>query len=84
MGVNLRAEISEYANSVLGVIKEKFRLKDKSEAINKFCELYGEDFVEKQVDEQVTRELINTCEAHFKKYKHKKMSVQELDQLCGM
>ena len=49
--IQFRAEIDDYTNRVLGVIKEKFGLKDKSLALSKFAELYGEEFVEKEVPE---------------------------------
>ena len=82
MTTNLRAKISEYTNRVLGVIKEKYGLKDKSEAINKFAEMYGFDFVEEEMKEEAVKDLINTCEAHLKKHKNRKMSLKELDKLC--
>lgn len=84
MAVNLRANISEYTNRVLGVIKEKFGLKDKSEAINKFAELYGEEFVEAEVKEEVIKQMIKDCDQHIKKYGYRKMTTKELDKLCGM
>lgn len=82
--VNLRAQISDYANRVLGVIKEKYGLKDKSEAINKFAEMFGEEFIEKEVKEEAIKELIKTCNDHIKRRGLKKMSIKELDKLCGM
>ncbi len=82
MTTNLRAKISEYANRVLGVIKEKYGLKDKSEAINKFAEMYGQEFIEKEMNEKAVKKLINTCEDHLKKHKNRKMSLKELDKLC--
>ena len=85
MTVNLRAQISDYASRVLGVIKERYGLKDKSEAINKFTEMFGEDFVEKELKEEVIKDMIKNCEEWEKKYKFKrKMSIKELDKLCGM
>jgi len=84
MTVALRANISGYANRVLGVVKEKFGLRDKSEAINKFTEMFGEEFVEKEVKEEVVRGLVKTCENHSRKYGRRKMSLKELDRLCGM
>jgi len=80
--INLRASISDYANRVLGVIKEKFGLKDKSEAINKFAEMFGEEFVEPEVKEEVIKEMIRDCDKHIKKYGYRKMTIAELDRLC--
>jgi hypothetical protein len=84
MTISLRADISEYANRVLGVIKEKFGLRDKSEAINKFAEMFGDDFVEPEVKDDVVRDLIKSCERHVKKYGYRKMTTKELDKLFGM
>ncbi|MBD3361604.1 DUF2683 domain-containing protein [Candidatus Woesearchaeota archaeon] len=79
-----RINLNEYSNRVLNVIKAKFGLETKSEAINKFAELYGDSFVEKEMKEKEIRDLINTCNRHFAKYGRKKMSLKELDRLCGM
>ncbi|MBU0963090.1 MAG: DUF2683 family protein, partial [Nanoarchaeota archaeon] len=40
--ISARIKLNEYANKVLNILKIKFGLKDKSEAINKFIELYGD------------------------------------------
>lgn len=82
--INFRGEIDNYTNRVLGVIKEKYGLKDKSQALNKFAEMYGEDFIEKEVKEEIVEEVIKSCEAHIKKHGHRKMSIKELDKLCGL
>ena len=80
--VSARVEINEYTNRVLAIIKAKFGLKDKSEAINKFIELYGEEIAEKQANEEYVKKIIDTTNNHIKKYKNKKMSLNELDKLC--
>ena len=82
--ISFRAQIDEYTNRVLGVIKEKFGLKDKSQALDKFAEMYGDDFVEREVKDEVVEEVIKSCEAHIKKWGHRKMSLKELDRLCGL
>ena len=84
MTISLRANISEYANRVLGVIKERFGLRDKSEAIDKFAEMFGEDFVEPEIKDEVVRDMIKSCERHVKKYGYRKMTTKELDKLFGM
>jgi len=81
MTINLRAQISDYANRVFGIIKEKYGLKDKSEAINKFTEMFGEEFIEKEVKEEVIKDMIKSCNNHIKKYGYRKMSLKELDKL---
>ena len=70
---------------MLGVIKEKFGLKDKAQALDKFTEMYGEEFVEKEVKEQVLKEMIKDCEKWEAKNKfNRKMTLKELDRLCGI
>lgn len=81
--INFRAKIDEYPNRVLGVVKEKYGLKDKSQALNKFIEMYGEDFIEKEVKEEFIAEIINIVREHHKKYPKRKMSLEELDKLSG-
>jgi hypothetical protein len=77
-----QVELDDYANRVLMVIKAKFGLKDKSEAINKFVEMYGDELVEKEAKDGYLRELLKIEERHFKKYGNKAMTIKELDALC--
>jgi len=76
--------LNEYTSRVLGVIKEKFGLRDKAEALDKFADIFGEEFVSKDVNDEIVLETIELCNAHIKKYGHRKMSVKELDKLCGL
>lgn len=83
--VTMNIKVDEYTNRVLGVIKEKFGLKDKAEALNKFADMYGEEFVEKELKDEVIKEMIQDCDEWAKKYKFKrKMTIKELDELCGI
>ena len=82
--VYARISLNEYANRVLNVVKAKFDLRDKSEAINKFIDLFGEEIVEKEVKEEYVKKVIEMSNQHFKKYGHKKMTLQELDKICGL
>lgn len=79
-----RININDYTNRVLNVIKAKFGLNDKSQAINKFAEMYGEDLVEKEVRDEYIKEIIKIEKEHFKKYGYRKMSIKELDKLCDL
>ncbi len=81
--VTLNLKVNEYGNRVLGVIKEKFGLKDKSEALNKILDLYGEEFVEKEVRDEIVLEVIKDVE-EMKKKNTKPMTFEELDKLCGL
>jgi hypothetical protein len=78
---NLCVEIDQYTNRVLGVIKGKYGLKDKGQAVNKFAELHGDEFVEKDVSEDVVAEAIAISSRHLKKYGIRKMKDKELDAL---
>jgi len=37
-----RVILDEYSNRVINVVKAKYGLKDKSEALNKFIRMYGQ------------------------------------------
>jgi len=82
--ISARVELDDYTNKVLGIIKIKFGLKDKSEAINKFIEIYGEEIIEKSPSEEYVKKIIDISNKHIKKYGYKKMSLKELDNLCGV
>lgn len=77
-----RLSLEDYTNKVLNVIKARFGLKDKSEALNKFAQLYGDDIVEKEAKEEYIKKLIQIEDKHIKRYGKRKMTLQELDRLC--
>lgn len=81
--VTLNIHVNEYTNRVLGVIKEIFGLKNKSEALNKFVELYGDTFITREVKDEVIIEIIRSCDEHVKKHSMRKMSISELKKLTG-
>jgi len=80
--VNFRAEIEEYTNRVLGVIKEKYGFKDKSKALDWFACRYGSEFVEKDATDEYAKKILSICNDYEKKSKKKKMSLSELNSLC--
>ncbi|MFA5019963.1 MAG: hypothetical protein WC533_02595 [Candidatus Pacearchaeota archaeon] len=80
--ISARVELDDYTNRVLGIIKIKFGLKDKSEALNKFIELYGDEVIEKDATEEYAKKVILTVKKHMEKYNSRKMSIEELDELC--
>jgi len=82
--IGLNVKIKSYTGRVLGVLKEKYALRDKGEALDKFAELYGDEFVDREVKDEVIRECIEISNRHIKKYGFKKMSIKELDELCGI
>ena len=82
--IQLRAEIDDYTNRVLGVVKEKFGLKDKSAALNKFAEMYGDELVEKEVKEEFIARVLGIVDEHHKKYPNRRMTLKELDEMTGI
>jgi len=80
--ISARIELNSYSNKVLAVLKAKYSLKDKSEAINKFMEIFGEEIVEKESNENYIKKVMEITNKHLAKYKNKKMSVEELDRFC--
>ncbi|MFH0954763.1 MAG: hypothetical protein V1777_01520 [Candidatus Micrarchaeota archaeon] len=81
--VTMNVTVSEYTNRVVGVVKEKYGLKDKGKALDKFAELCGDEFVEREVKEEVVKEVIASCARHIKKYGFRKMTLDELDRLTA-
>jgi len=55
--ISARVNLTDYSNRVLGVIKAKYNLKDKSEALNKFVDLYGAGEVEPELKEEYIEKL---------------------------
>ncbi len=81
--VTMNLKVSDYASRVLGVIKEKYGLRDKGQALEKFTEVYGDEFVEREVSEEYVKKLLRIEEKHFKKYGYRKMADKQLDALFG-
>ena len=78
--VDARVSLSNYSNRVISVVKAKYDLKDKSEALNKFVEMYGVEEVEPEVKDSYLKKIFEIEEEHFKKYGYKHTSVKELRQ----
>lgn len=81
--VTMNVKVKEYTNRVVGVVKEKYGLKDKGEALDKFADLFGEEFVDRDVKEEVIKEMIESCDRHIKKHGFRKMGIRELDALTA-
>lgn len=81
--VDARVILSRYSNRVLAVVKAKYDLRDKSEAINKFIETYGSSEVEPEVKESYVKKLLEIEKEHFERHGYRKMSDRELDELFG-
>jgi hypothetical protein len=83
--VTLNLKVNNYSNKVLGVVKEKFSLKNKSEALNKILDMYGIDFVEKEPKENVVKDIIQEVQ-YLKKNKSasKELNDKQIDDMCGV
>lgn len=82
--VTMNVKVGVYTSRVLGVVKEKYGLKDKGEALDKFAEMYGDEFVEREASEEYVKRILAIHHAHLKKHPNRKMTDKELDELCGM
>ncbi len=78
--VTLNLKVNKYSNRVLGVIKERYGYKDKSQALNRILDLYGDEFVEKETKEEIILEVITEVDK-LKKQKIKSMSKDDLNKL---
>jgi len=81
--VYARITLNDYANKVLNVIKAKFDLRDKSEALNKFIDLFGDEVVEKDAKDEYVKKILEIEKRHLQKYGRRKMTLQELDKICN-
>lgn len=79
--VMARLQINEYSNQVINVVKAKFNLHDKSEALNKLIDLVGEEFVEKEAKDDYVKKIIELEKKHFEKHGLRKMSKKQFNAL---
>lgn len=77
----IRLEVKDYTLRVLDVIKGKFGLKNRDSALDKFIELYGDEYLEPQIDESVLREIDEVYESHMKRKDRKKLTLKEFDKI---
>jgi hypothetical protein len=83
--VTLNLKVNKYSNKVLGVVKEKLSLKNKSQALNEILNIYGKDFVEREPKEKVIKDIIQEVESlKIFKSNSKELSYKEIDDLCGI
>ena len=75
-----RIELKPYPNKVINVVKAKYELKDKSQAINKFFELYGSNEVEEEVSDEYVKKILDIENRHFKKYGYRTTSFKQLEK----
>ena len=82
----VRFELDDYSVRVLDVVKGKFGLKNRNEALSKFIKDNGGEFIEPKFNEEYLKELDLRLNEHIKKYgiKSKGMSIKELDELLEL
>ncbi|HLC95952.1 MAG TPA: hypothetical protein VJH97_01390 [Candidatus Nanoarchaeia archaeon] len=82
--IQARFEMDEYTVRVLDVIKGKFGLKNRDEALKKLALEAGNEYVELAPNEMVLKELDAMYESHMKKHPNRKMTDSELKKLLGL
>ena len=82
--IQTRLEIDDYTARGLDVIKGKFGLKNRSEALKKLALEAGNEYIELIPNEMVLKELDEIYENHKKKYGNKSMTNKELKKLLGL
>ena len=82
--IQSRLELDEYTARVLDVIKGKFGLKNRSEALHKLAFESGNDYLEPVPNEMVLKELDAMYESHMKKHPNRQMTDAQLKKLLGL
>ncbi len=73
--------ISDHANMVLNVVKAKYGLRDKSEAINMMAEQYEENVLEPQLKPKFVEKIKKIEGKHnFRKYSSLKELRQQIER----
>ncbi|MDD3159958.1 MAG: DUF2683 family protein [Candidatus ainarchaeum sp.] len=80
-----RVSLDDYSNKILNIVKAKYDLTDKSEAINKFLHMYGkEEFHENDdldASDNYVKKVLEIEKNHIKQNGFKKMNKSEFDEL---
>jgi len=84
MTVQARLSLNEYTARLLDMVKAKFGLKNRSDALNRLALEVGSEYIEPQVNEDVLIELDRVYDDHIKKYGFRGMTEKELDKLLGL
>lgn len=80
----VRLDVDDYTLKVLDVVKGKFGLKNRSDALKVFAQEEGEKYVEPEFNEEYLKELDTMYENHKKKYGFRSMTLEELDKILGL
>ena len=76
--IDARVSLNKYSNRVLTVVKAKYDLNDKSQALNKFIQDYGPNELEPEVKESYVKKLLRIEEDHFKKHRYRHTNLKDL------
>ena len=79
-----RLELDPYTARVLDVVKGKFSLKNRNEALKRFVEEHGPAYVEMNVDERILHELDRIHDEHTRQHPRRTMSEKDLNELLGL
>ena len=79
-----RLELDNYTMRVLDVVKGKFGLKNRSDALKKIALEIGPNYIEPEPNVRYLKELDAEYAEHKKKYGHKSMSEKELNKLLAL
>ena len=82
--VETRLNIDDYTSRVLDVVKGKFGLKNRSEALKKMAMQVGHEYLEPIPNEMALKELDEIYESHKKKYGNRSMTDKELKKLLNL
>lgn len=79
--VNVNLYVDDYTNRVLGVIKEKYGLKDKSQALIYLAKKHGKEYADEVVKDEYVEKILKLEKEHEKKYGKRTMSKDDLNKL---
>ena len=82
--IQARFELDEHTVRVLDVIKGKYGLKNRDEALRRLALETEDKYVEQKANEEVLRELDKTYEKHKQTNKNRKMTNKELKRLLNV
>lgn len=79
-----RFDLDDYSMRILDVVKGKYGLKNRNEALRMFLREHGAQYAEVRLDEQIIERLDKIANKHAQQHAHRKMSDDELDELLGL
>ncbi len=82
--IQTRFELDNYTTIVLDVVKGKYGLSNRNEALQRMVLEFGSEFVEPSLNEETLIELDNTYEEHMKKHPNRTMTNKELKELLDI